>query len=192
MHLDVELAARAVSSTRERIVRALDYLESKGWMEVKVEGFRNRYRCLKRPADLDELAEMLYLRGLERESREAERLGQVLELAAHTGCQVARLGEHFGDTLDAPCGHCSVCLHGPVPMDGLERREEPIDPAVWEQAQHARENHPDPLADPRAFSRFLCGLTSPRISRNKLTRHQYFGALAHVPFERVLAEAGGG
>ena len=192
MHIDAELAARAIGSNRERVVRALDYLESKGWMDVKAEGVRNRYRCLKRPDDPDELAEELYLRGLERENREAERLGQVLELAAHTGCQVSHLCEHFGEALDAPCGHCSVCLHGPAPMDGLERRDEPIDPAIWEQAQQARESHPDPLADPRAFSRFLCGLTSPRISRGKLTSHRYFGALSHVPFERVLAEAGGG
>jgi len=192
MHLDVELAARAIGSNRERIVRALGYLEGQGWIEVKVEGVRHRYRCLKRPADPDELAETLYLRGLEREGREAERLGQVLELAAHDGCQASRLGEHFGEPLAAPCGHCGVCLDGPAALDELEREEAPIDPGIWEEAQRVRAEHADPLADPRAFARFLCGLTSPRIIRAKLMRHQLFGALANVPFAEILARVEGG
>jgi len=45
------------------------------------------------------------------------------------------------------------------------------------------------LASPRQMARFLCGLTSPAASRAKLGKNPLFGALADLPFERVMALA---
>ncbi len=42
---------------------------------------------------------------------------------------------------------------------------------------------------PRLLSRFLCGITSPRLSRSKLTRHPLFGSLENVSFMTVLSQA---
>ena len=39
------------------------------------------------------------------------------------------------------------------------------------------------------MTRFLCGLSSPKLIRAKLTRHSLFGALQQVPFPVVLAKA---
>ena len=64
-----------------------------------------------------------------------------------------------------------------------------IAPAVWRQVQELRRAQPDPLAEPRALSRFLCGLTSPRLTRTQLSRHALFGALSHAPFADVLRQA---
>ena len=47
----------------------------------------------------------------------------------------------------------------------------------------------DALAAPRQVARFLCGLPSPSASRAKLARHRLFGAMARVPFEKVLVLA---
>ena len=189
MHLDTAEAARAIGSPRERIVRALDYLEGQGWIDLKVEGVRNRYRRLKMPDDLEELAQQYYQRALERETREGERLAQVVAFAASKTCQVAGLCEHFGETLPASCGHCSVCLHGPAADDQFQRPAAAIDPDIWSEAMALRPDNPDPLKDSRAMARFLCGLTSPRLTRTKLSRHRLFGALDRVPFPDVLARA---
>ena len=48
---------------------------------------------------MNTLAASLHRRTAEHERREVARLQQVLDLAAHIGCQVSRLGEHFGDAL---------------------------------------------------------------------------------------------
>ena len=40
---------------------------------------------------------------------------------------------------------------------------------------------------PRQAARFLCGLTSPALTRAKVTRHAIFGALEDRPFRDVLA-----
>ena len=47
------------------------------------------------------------------------------------------------------------------------------------------------LADPRSAARFLCGLTSPRLSKAKLGGHPLFGRLADAPFPKVLARLEG-
>ena len=189
MHLDAAQAAQALGQPRERIVRAIDYIESQGWIELQVEGVRHRYSVLKRPDDMDALAEEYFGRGLQRESREIERLGQIIELAAATECQVSKLGAHFGEPLPSPCGHCSFCLKGAVDLDQLERPEEPFNHDAWAKAQRLREEHPDPLKDPRALARLLVGLTSPRLTRAKLTRDPLFGVMDRVPFSDVLGMA---
>lgn len=188
-HLDLERAIQATGAPRERIVRALDYLAAQQWLEVKVEGVRNRFRRLRPPSDLNAMAQSLHARTLDREGRELARLHQVLELATHDGCQVAQLCAHFGEVLPAPCGHCTWCLSNHSPLRLLPRPTVAMDDAIWHQAVLLRRAQSDPLADPRAFTRFLCGLTSPRLTRRRLTGHGLFGVLAHVPFATVLQRA---
>ena len=189
LHLDLERAIQATGAPRERIVRALDYLAAQQWLEVKVEGVRNRFRRLRLPGDLNAVAQALYARTLDREGRELARLHQVLELATHDGCQVTRLCAHFGEVLPAPCGHCTWCLSNHNPLCLPPRPTVVIDDTIWHQATLLRREQPDPLADHRALARFLCGLTSPKLTRHRLTAHQLFGALAHVPFATVLQRA---
>jgi ATP-dependent DNA helicase RecQ len=187
--LDLEQAARATSSPRQRVVSALEYLSEQNLLEIKVSEVRNRFRRLGKPANLDELARSLHQRALDRETREIRRLQQVLDLASHDGCQVSHLGAHFGEPLDHPCGHCSWCLGGQKPVRLPSRPARAIDPAVAEAARELARLQPDPLAQPRALARFLCGLSSPRLARHKLRNHALFGTLAQVPFGEVLAWA---
>jgi ATP-dependent DNA helicase RecQ len=183
--IDLQQAAEATSSSRDRVVKALDYLAEQGLLELKVSEVRNRYRRLQEPDDLEELAGFLHERTQEREQREIARLEQVLELVGLDGCQVSHLGGHFGEPLEKPCGHCSWCLDGHA-VEVPERTPRALDPDVARQAKALRKAQPDPLADPRALARFLCGLGSPRLTKAGLGRHALFGALEQVPFPEVL------
>ncbi len=187
--IDLEQAGRAIGSTRDRMVRALDYLSQQMLLEVKVEGVRQTYRVLKRPADGRALAGSLFEQLAERERREIARLKQVLELAGYDGCQVARLCEHFGERRSQPCGHCSWCLNNRRPIVLLPRREGSIGDDVWRKALELARKKSAVLGEPRALARFLCGLTSPRMSAAKLSREPLFGALSNVPFAKVLERA---
>jgi len=164
--LDLERAMQATGAPRERIVRALDYLAAQQWLEVKVEGVRNRFHRLRTPSDLNDVAQTLHARTLDREGRELARLRQVLELATHDGCQVAQLCAHFGEVLSAPCGHCTWCLSNRTPLRLPLRPIVAIDDTIWHQASLLRRAQLDPLVDPRALARFLCGLTSPGHARH--------------------------
>jgi ATP-dependent DNA helicase RecQ len=137
-----------------------------------------------------------------RETRDMERLQEVLDFAGHRGCLTRRLlqyfGEASGDGAVAGCGSCTSC-HEAVSTTaetvGVAPREIPasaVPPISPEQAAAVRslvaEGRPS-LRTPRQLARFLCGLTSPATTRERLGRHAAFGVLARVPFADVLAEA---
>jgi ATP-dependent DNA helicase RecQ len=188
--IDLDQAAQATGSPRERIVRALDYLGEQQLLELQVEGVRNRFRRLRQPDALGPLAADLHQRTLAREKREIARLNQVVELVGHNGCQVSELGAHFGEPLPQPCGHCSWCRNGGKPAPLPPRTHSQIGDAQWREAVRVRSEKPEALDDPRAFTRFLCGLTSPKLSRAKLSSHRLFGVFSDVPFADVLQRAG--
>jgi ATP-dependent DNA helicase RecQ len=183
--IDLEAAAQALGAPRDRLVRALDYLAEQGLLEVRAAGLRHPYRWLRRPDDLEALADTLHQRTLERETREIARLDQVLTLAAHDGCQTAFLAAHFGEQLPHPCGHCSWCENGGKPAKLHPPAPVHLDEEALSRAATLRREIPD-LAHPRALARFLTGLPSPRLTRGKLKSHPLFGAFAHIPFAEVL------
>ena len=63
-----------------------------------------------------------------------------------------------------------------------------IDAGTWREAQTLRRQRPDVLGNPRALARYLCGVSTPRLSRARLGS-PLNGALADVPFQEVLRRA---
>ncbi|MGO9108759.1 MAG: ATP-dependent DNA helicase RecQ [Thermoguttaceae bacterium] len=189
-NIDLDQASQAIGEPRDRIVRALDYLAEQNWLELRTAGVRQRYQMRNRPSDLSPLVKSLYDRALHRESREIQRLHQVANWVEQDACQVAALGAHFGDPMDRPCGHCSWCRRGGKPEKLPPRPKAEIDPALWAQVGGLRRQHGKELGHPRSLARFLCGVNSPWMLAAKLQTHSLYGALAHVPFAEVLAQAG--
>lgn len=188
--VDVDVAARNLSTSRDRIIAALDYLGEKQMLIVEAAGVRHRYRVLKQPQDLAALAKELHDRTLNREASEVQRLQQVVDLVELDGCQVAALGAYFGDHCE-PCGHCSWCLSGRMPVKLPVRPEVPIDDGIWGQIEPLRRSHPEILSDPRAIARLLCGISTPWLAKAKLTRDPLFARLEDAPFATVFRAAEG-
>lgn len=184
--IDTTTAAVALKSDRDRLIRALDWLGEQQMLEVKVSGIRHRYRRLKFPSDNTKLAGELYDRILKREAAEIARLHQVLELAGLDSCQTLFLAAHFSEKREQPCGHCSWCHDGKA--DLFQRAHHSIASELSVEVEKVLQDDSggEYLQQPRALTRFLCGLTSPRISRAKLSRHPLFARLEHVPFKQVL------
>ena len=109
--LDADEVAAALGTSRERIIRALDYLGERKLLEIKSAGVRYRYQVCRQPVEFDALADKLHQRMRKREAADIARLQQVLALARHKDCQTAVLAAYFGETLKGPCGHCSGCLN---------------------------------------------------------------------------------
>lgn len=185
--IDVARAAQVLQTPRERIVRALDYLGERQLLELKVEGLRNKFRLLKTPPDLAATARSLYERMVARERRDLARLDEVLDWAGHDGCLPTKLGEHFGEHRDEPCGTCSWCTDGRRSARLLPRRSVPIPSGFSARLATLGREHPQLFVDARRAARFLCGLTSPALSKLRLGRHPMAGCLSEVPFADVLS-----
>jgi ATP-dependent DNA helicase RecQ len=184
--------AATLGIDRDRVTAAIDYLAEQGLIVAEAAEARQRFTVVAPPADPAALVDDLAGRFARRERAETERIAQVLALVESPTCQVQVLVGHFGETLDGPCGHCTVCLDGPVGRLPAPRPA-PID--VDRAALAALvEAHPAALAEPRQQARLLCGITSPATTRTRLTRDPLFGALRDRPFAAILdwCAAGGG
>lgn len=183
--IDLDAASYKLKQPRARIVRALDYLGEKDFLELKAEGVRNRYRRLKMPPDLNILADQIDRQARQREERELNRLGQIVELLELPSCQVASLCRHFGQELDSDCGHCSRCL-GETTHGLGQRIGESFSEKHLEAIRLASADLKTTLPSEVQQARFLCGLSSPAISKARLTRDVQFGCLEELPFQSVL------
>jgi ATP-dependent DNA helicase RecQ len=74
-----------------------------------------------------------------------------------------------------------------VPAAIPVRVRPPLDEKLSRQAQSLRRRHGEVLSEPEALARLLCGVTSPRLTKARLTSHSLFGAAAHVSFPDILA-----
>jgi len=185
--LNTVLASRQLGADRERVVKAIDYMAEQGWLEVQVSNLVHGYRWLRRFDDRKTLADSLFDRLAKREQGEVARLDDVFSLARADSCQAAMLAAHFGQTLDQPCGSCSGCLgEGPFQIPEISTRS--IGSSAMRIMDEVAAEYPDHFHSPRDKARFLCGLSSPRFVRAKLTRHPGYGVCQQVPFAEVLKQ----
>lgn len=187
--VDIDQAARETGSDRMRVVKAFDYLAEKGMIELKPGGLMHRYRRLKRPDDPAAVIDDLCDRMQRREKRDLERLGDVVDQATAEGCQVSRLGAYFGEPLESGCGHCSRCLQQTTSTIEAGRPQREMADELWDEAKLLLDQHTDLLNSPSRLAKFLCGITSPKLVRAKLTKESLFGAFENVSYRQVLERA---
>jgi ATP-dependent DNA helicase RecQ len=191
--LELDAAAQKLGEPRERIAKALAWLEETGAISQKPAGLRHGFRLCGDaarvpPGDVAARLAELFAR---REERDLARMAGLLEFAGAPGCITRRLLAHFGEELaDENCGHCHFCRTG-EPAVRIVLPATPIAPLTEADAEEIRElifEEKAALSSPRAITRYLCGLTSPATTRAKLTRRPDFGRWATVPFKTVLAQ----
>jgi len=183
-HLDLEQAIQATGEDRQKVVAAMNYLESLGDLVLEVAGVKHGYRLKKPDVDRPELAKSLLERFMSREKRDIERLKTVLTLIGQPGCYTTHLLAYFGETR-GDCGHCGWCA-GERPPSIPPAAPSPHGETEVRLIRSLRAEKHDALATPRQLARFLCGITSPAASRAKLHRDPRFGALGGVPLNEVL------
>lgn len=191
--LEIETAAQKLGEPRERIVKALTWLEETGAITQKPAGLRHGFRLCDDAAERDPVTVAARQAELfaKREDRDSQRLAQVLEFARQPGCITRRLLAYFGEQLaDENCGHCHFCRTG-LPNAAVDLPVTRIAPFTEDDLEAIRglifEEHPS-LSTPRKLTRLLCGLSSPATSRAKLTRRREFGRFSATPFRTVLAQ----
>jgi ATP-dependent DNA helicase RecQ len=191
--LELEAAAQKIGDSRDRVVKALTWLEETGAITQKPAGLRHGFRLCDGAAQRDPAQVAAHQAELfaQREARDSQRLAQILDFASASGCITRRLLGYFGESLaEENCGHCHYCRTGEPaapfalpatpPPSFTEEDTETIRALIFEE--HAA------LATPRQLTRYLCGLTSPATTRAKLTKRPEFARYAAVPFRDVLAQ----
>jgi ATP-dependent DNA helicase RecQ len=191
--LDLGAAAQTLGELRERITKALTWLEETGAILQKPAGLRHGFRLCPPAAQASPAEVAAHLAELfaRREERDLGRMAGLLDFASAPGCITRRLLAHFGEKLaDENCGHCHFCRTGD-PAQRVVLPSSPIPPFTEADDEEIRElvfEENRALLSPRAITRFFCGLTSPAMTRAKLTKRPGFGRWAAIPFRTVLAQ----
>ncbi|MBZ9559983.1 MULTISPECIES: RecQ family ATP-dependent DNA helicase [unclassified Modicisalibacter] len=177
-----------LDTRRARVITALDYFHDQGWIRLETRQMTEVYEVLQSDVDPARLAAELHADFRAKEAAEIARIHAMLAFFASDTCLSHRLADHFGDDR-APrhCGHCSVCAgrvarlpEPPAPTPLAERDFRELAGEFLERA--ADEGDP---ASSECVTRFLCGLTTPRLTRLKARRLPGFAVLEGYPYGEV-------
>ncbi|WP_311968537.1 ATP-dependent DNA helicase RecQ [Pseudomonas baltica] len=181
---------------RARVIKALDYFQEQGLIELESKHMTEVYSVLEPAFDAQLQGDNLYDYFRTHEGAEIGRIHAMLALFANDQCLSASLARYFGDT-EAPdrCGHCSVC-RGQI----AQLPEPPARPRlgdmvfVQECSEFLNRYHEQTGSLPSATlaTRFLCGVSVPIFTRMKARAVPGYGVLEDYPYAEVLqwAESG--
>lgn len=185
--LDLIKSAQRLGCERQRIVRAIDYLAGQGWIEVKTADLVHGYEKAASIDSPQRLAEDLSERLMQREASELKRTDRVFHFARATGCLANQLSTYFGEPLSQPCGVCSHC-RGDGDHALPDAKALSIGTSARRSVEELAKRHPELLDSPRQRARVLCGLSSPALTRSRISRESVFGICQHVPFADVVRQ----
>ncbi|WP_044873100.1 ATP-dependent DNA helicase RecQ [Pseudomonas sp. LFM046] len=177
------------SAERARVVKALDYFQERGWIELESKQMTEVYAVLKADFEAESLAGELHRYFRQQEDSEIARIQAMLQLFASEQCLSARLAHYFGDH-DVPerCGHCSVCqgrvarLPEPPALPSLDGQDFQALCGTFIRRFEDLKGAP-PGAE--CLTRLLCGITAPLFTRLKARSLTGFAALEAYPYAEV-------
>lgn len=188
--LDMLTIEQQLQEPKARIIKALDYLAEKNWIELSVANLRQGYknnRSINSAEQFTALCEYLDQLFTEREKRDIQRIRSLLDFANNPACLSQQLLDYFGETDVPACGICNHCRSASlIPLNVSVAV--PLTAAQQNIITNIRRENHAVLDQPRQLTRFLCGLPSPATSRSALRSNPAFGVLAEVSFTVVLAE----
>lgn len=182
--IDVDSAVSRYRIERGDVVRKLSDLNDSGAIELKPAGVMSVYKILKTlpktPEELRKLVGSIYAVMETREKVALKRTDEMLDLITGRACFSRSLAMHFGDDLPdgkQECGHCTWCLtHTQVVQE-----KPPLVPFNMKAFEAILGEVPD-RDDPRLLARIAFGISSPRVTKMKLSKSPLFGSMEDHEF----------
>jgi len=189
--IEVAEVAEKLRESPDRVQKALNYLADLGDIALEPSGLRHGYRLsTSHPRDVPAITKELQTLFANRERGEIERLGEVFKFCESTSCIPRQLVGYFGEPME-DCGQCGNCLTKEKAGDVRQLpasfpREVTRDQVAAIHELIAKKH--SSLRTARQLTRYLCGITSPATTRDRLTTKPEFGSLREVPFQAVLTQ----
>jgi ATP-dependent DNA helicase RecQ len=193
--LDFDVLYGQHGADRARVVKALEYFQEKGWIELESKQMTEVYALLDQRFDAEALSGELHAYFKQHEASEITRIDNMLALFESRECLSQRLAAYFGDR-QAPqrCGHCSVCngqvakLPEPPTLAPLEQINLAARCAEFSQ-RYTQLKGGAPSAE--CLTRFLCGISVPVFTKLKARQLPGFASLEAYPYAEVRARLAG-
>lgn len=193
--LDFDALYQQHGADRARVVKALEYFQEKGWIELESKQMTEVYTLLDPNFDAEALSDELHAYFKQHEGSEITRIENMLALFESRECLSQRLAIYFGDRqAPAQCGHCSVCqglvAQLPEPPALAPLAEIDLDARCADFSQRYRQLKGDaPSAE--CLTRFLCGISVPVFTKLKARQIPGFASLEAYPYAEVRGRLAG-
>lgn len=187
--VDFDALYQQHNAERSRVVKALDYFQEQGLIELESKQMTEVYSLLDTDFDPSVLSVELYTGFKQHEVTEVARIHAMLDLFATERCLGQRLAGYFGDE-NAPqrCGHCSVChghvAHLPAPPN-LAPLVDKNFMGLCGDFIHRHHEHTGQLPGAERLTRFLVGISVPLFTKLKARGIPGFAALEDYPYAEV-------
>lgn len=183
--VDFETLWAHFKGERQRAIAALDYFHEKGWIELESKLITEVYRVNPLTDSLDKYSQSLEKLYQDKEQSDIGRIHNLLAFFESEQCLSYKLANYFGDD-KAPknCGHCSVCrgIVASLPMSQpTEISEDQIHSWLTELEQKSANAMSTHLK-----TKFLCGITTPALTKLKARSLTGFGKMVSTPYSDVL------
>ncbi|QJI32177.1 RecQ family ATP-dependent DNA helicase [Pseudomonas sp. ADAK18] len=187
--VDFDALYQQHQAERSRVVKALDYFQEQGLIELESKQMTEVYSLLNTDFDPQTLSIELHAGFKQHEVTEVARIHAMLDLFATDRCLGYRLAHYFGDE-NAPqqCGHCSIChgnvAHLPSPPS-LSALVDKNFQGLCGDFIHRHHEHSGRLPGAERLTRFLCGISVPLFTKLKARGVPGFGVLEEYPYAEV-------
>ena len=187
--LNFESLYEAYGADRNRVVKAMEYLQEKDLIELETKLTTEVYQVDVHNLADAALAQNLFTYFVDKEQKEIERIAALLRFFELDRCLSSNLSRYFDDQ-QAPddCGHCSVCRHQVAKLAYSQHPAMPdgqkISAAIQELDQHLS-GKSDYKLTIETYCRFLTGMSVPLFARNKVRQLSGFGLCEHNRYADV-------
>ncbi len=187
--LNFEQLLNNYPTDRQRVIIALDYLQEKGWIILENKQMTDVYQILNNQFDVNLLATELYEKFKHKEQAQIQRIKEMLALFQSSKCLSKQLADYFGDTqLTENCGHCSVCQGNyktwpeAIEKSSIAPVELKLMTVKLNDAIIDQFNQP---ASIDLCCRYLCGITTPWLTKVRARKLGDFGRYEHYGYAEV-------
>lgn len=182
-NVDIEAIVGETGSERNRVLTALEYFNEKGWIELKPSSSVEVYDIVNPRFDLEAVAQKVSGLFTRKEQSDISRLYEMIDLFESDQCLAKGLSAYFGENIEKGCGRCSVC-QGQESCRLPSQKLSELSDFDFKVLVSALAKTADPLPV-NMVTRFLCGIASPHLTKQKARQMEGFGKLAKFPYKAV-------
>jgi ATP-dependent DNA helicase RecQ len=186
-YLDMQEVLESYDRTdRQRIINALEYFAEKGWIDLQSRKVIEVFEVITHNFDIDAVADKVYLLFKTKEKYEIERIHSMVSFFGSNSCLSKNLAGYFGEDIKKDtCGHCSFCQTGQTLIQQTTQLP-PLNSYNLNELTHEFIPVIGEHYSPVNVTKFLCGISSPVLMRQKVKGLTHFGILENYPFINVM------
>lgn len=182
--VDIDNIVTVSGSDRQRALSALEYFHEKNWIDLQPKTAVEVFEILNPEFDIDSTARNLANLFVEKENKDIARLHAMIELFETDQCLAKSLSAYFGEELDADCKRCSVCMAN-EPVKLLLSDLPSLDMLDFQTLVKPLTDAEESSLPVALVTRFLCGISSPRLIEYKAKKMAGFGRLEAYPYKNI-------